>query len=102
MKKIFLIGALMGAGTLAAHSQTIATMAEQLIELKIFEQTTANGYQLMSSGVDSISQITDAEYQLHLNYFGSLDLINPNLGADPSIIDELNNLALEIKKLLYD
>jgi hypothetical protein len=102
MKTIFLIGALWGAGGFAAHSQTIAAMTEQLIELKIFEQTTANGYQLMGAGVDSIGQITDAEYQLHLNYFGSLDLVNPNLNADPSIIDELNNLALEIKKLLYD
>ena len=102
MKKIFLIGAFWGAGALAAHSQAIATMTEQLIELKLYEQTTANGYQLMGSGVDSIGQITDAEYQLHSNYFGSLASINPNLGVDPSIIDELNNLALQIKKLLYD
>jgi hypothetical protein len=102
MKKIFLIGALVGGWTLHARSQTITAMAEQLVELKLLEHDTQDGYQVMATGVDSIGEITDAEYQLHLNYFGSLDSISPNLGVDPSIIVELNNLALQIKKLLYD
>jgi len=102
MKKIFLIGALVGGWTLHARSQTITVMTEQLVELKLLEHDTEDGYQVMTTGVDSIGQITYAEYQLHLNYFGSLDLINPNISVDPSILDELNNLALQIKKLLYD
>ena len=100
MKWILFICVLMGAEQM--NAQTLTVMAEQLAELKLLERTTADGYQVMGSGVDSIGQITDAEYQLHSNYFGSLDGINPNLGVDPSIIDELNNLALQIKKLLYD
>jgi hypothetical protein len=94
--------ALWGAGTFTADSQTIEAMTAQLIELKLFERSTADGYQLMTSGVDSIGQITENEYQFHQNYFGSLDLVNPSLGVDASIIDQLNNLALQIKKLLYD
>jgi hypothetical protein len=102
MKKIFLIGALVGGWTLHARSQTITAMTEQLVQLKLLEQDTQDGYQVMTTGVDSIGQITNTEYQLHLSYFGSLDEINPNLGVDPSIIDELNILALQIKQLLYD
>jgi hypothetical protein len=102
MKRLLLIGALRGAGTLTAHSQTIEAMTAQLIELKLFEHSTAVGYQLMTSGLDSIGQITDNEYQLHQDHFNSLDLINPNLGADPAIIGKLQDLTLQIKKLLYD
>jgi hypothetical protein len=94
--------ALWGAGTFTADSQTIEAMTAQLIELKLFERSTADGYQLMTSGVDSIGQITENEYQFHQNYFGSLDELNPNLGVDPATIKKLNDLVLEIKNLLYE
>ncbi len=102
MKRLLFIGALSGAGAHTAHSQTIAAMTEQLIELKLFERTTLNSYQLMSGGLDSIGQSTEDEYLLHVNYFSSLDELNPNLGVDPATIKKLNDLVLEIKQLLYE
>jgi|ERR1700683_2762395 hypothetical protein len=102
MKRLLFIGALSGAGAHAAHSQTLAAMTEQLIELKLFEHSTINSYQLMSSGLDSIGQITEDEYLLHVNYFSSLDDLNSNLGVDQATIKKLNALVLEIKKLLYE
>jgi hypothetical protein len=102
MKRLLFIGALSGAGAHAAHSQTIAALTEQLIELKLFERSTLNSYQLMSTGLDSIGQITDDEYLLHVNYFSSLDELNPNLGVDPATVKKLNDLVLEIKKLLHE
>ena len=101
MKRLLFIGVLSGAGARTAHSQTIATMTEQLIELKLFERSTVNSYQLMSGGLDSIGQITNDEYLLHVNYFSSLDNLNPNLGVDPATIKKLNALVVEIQKLLY-
>ena len=86
------------AETHTAHSQTIAAMTEQLIELKLFERSTLNSYQLMSGGLDSIGQITEDEYLLHVNYFSSLDELNPNLGVDPAIIKKLNDLVLPDQK----
>jgi hypothetical protein len=102
MKRLLFIGALSGAGAHAAHSQTIEAMTEQLIELKLFERNTLNSYQLMSDGLDSIGQTTDDVYLLHVNYFSSLDELNPNLGVDPSTIKKLNDLVLQIKQLLYE
>jgi hypothetical protein len=101
MKRLLFIGALSGAGAQTAHSQTIAAMTEQLIELKLFERSTLNSYQLMSSGLDSIGKVTNNEYLLHVNYFTSLDELNPNLGVDQATIKKLNDLVLEIKNLLY-
>jgi hypothetical protein len=100
MKRLLFIGALAGAGAKTAHSQTIAAMTEQLIELKLFERSTINSYQQMSDGLDSIGKINQGEYLLHVNYFSSLDQLNPNLGVDPATIKKLNDLVLEIKKLL--
>ena len=102
MKRLLFIGALSGAGARAAHAQTIAAMTEQLVELNLFRRSTMTGYHVLSSGLDSIGMINDQEYLLHVNYFQSLDLVNPSLGVDPAKAKRLNNLLLEIKALLYD
>ena len=57
MKRVLFLVALWGGGAFAARSQTVAAMAEQLVELKLLEQSTASGYQTMTTGVDTISQI---------------------------------------------
>ena len=86
MKLFFLISALLGAGALTAHAQTITVMAEQLAELKLFEKTATVGYELMTTGLDSIGQINDKEYQLHADYFRSLDAVKPVLDNDPLLV----------------
>jgi hypothetical protein len=102
MKRLLFIGALSGAGARQAHSQTIAAMTEQLVELNLFKRSTMNGYHVLSSGLDSIGTINDQEYLLHVNYFQSLDALNPSLGVDAEKVKRLNILMLEIKALLYD
>lgn len=102
MKRLLFIGALSGAGARAAHSQTIAAMTEQLVELNLFRRSTMTGYHVLSSGLDSIGTMNDREYLLHVNYFQSLDLVNPNILANSEKVKRLNILMLEIKALLYD
>jgi hypothetical protein len=102
MKRLLFFGALSGAGARAAHSQTIAAMTEQLVELNLFKRSTVTGYHVLSSGLDSIGTINDREYLLHVNYFQSLDALNPNLDVDPEKVKRLNQLMLDIKALLYD
>ena len=102
MKRLLFIGALSGANARAAHAQTIAAMTEQLVELNAFNRATVSGYHLLSNGLDSIGTVNEREYLLHVNWFQSLDVLNPNLGVDPARIKKLNNLILDIKELLYD
>jgi hypothetical protein len=102
MKRLLFIGALSGAGARTAHSQSIAAMTEQLVELNLFNRSTVSGYHVLSSGLDSIGTINDREYLLHVNYFQSLDALNPGLGVDAEKVKRLNNLMLDIKALLYD
>jgi hypothetical protein len=102
MKRLLFIGALSGANARAAHTQTIAAMTEQLVELNLFKRSAVSGYHLLSSGLDTIGTINEREYLLHVNYFQSLDALNPSLDVDPDKIKRLNNLILDIKALLYD
>ncbi|HET6253284.1 MAG TPA: hypothetical protein VFE32_04395 [Puia sp.] len=102
MKRLLFIGALTGAGVRTVNAQTIAAMAEQINQLKLFEHSTVAGYHMASNGLDSIGRINEAEYLLHVNYFNSLDAANPNIGVDPAMIKKLNSLVLEIKNLLHE
>lgn len=102
MKRLLFIGALSGAGAKEAHAQTIATMTEQLVELKVFNKSMVAGYHLLSNGLDSISTAQGDEYLLHVNYFHSLDVPDPSLGVDPEKVKRLKKLVQEIKELLYD
>ena len=99
MKRIFLISAIAGAGTLAASGQTVTAMAEQLVELKLFEQTTGAGYQLMGTGLDSIGLITDNEYQLHSEHFASLGGIKASFNNDPVLTALREMQAMLIEQL---
>jgi hypothetical protein len=102
MKRLLFIGALSGANARAAHAQTIAAMTEQLVELNAFNRSTVAGYHLLSGGLDSVGTVNEREYLLHVNFFQSLDVLNPNLGVDEGRIKKLNTLILDIKELLYD
>jgi hypothetical protein len=102
MKRLLFIGALSGVNARFAHAQTIAAMTEQLVELNVFKRSAVAGYHLLSSGLDTIGAINEREYLLHVNYFQSLDALNPSLNVDPEKIKRLNKLILDIKALMYD
>jgi len=86
MKRILIFCALLGAGGLACHAQTLEVMAEQLAALRTLQQSTTQGYRIMTTGVQNIGQITDGEYQLHQTYFGSLAVVSPAVTDDPRLI----------------
>jgi hypothetical protein len=85
MKRILIFCALAGAGSLTCHAQTLEVMAEQLAALRTLQQSTTQGYQIIGDGLDSIGQITNAEYQLHQAYFGSLAVVAPAVSNDAKL-----------------
>ena len=95
MKRILIFCALLGAGGLACHAQTLEVMAEQLAALRTLQQSTTQGYQMMSGGLDSIGQITNGEYQLHQAYFGSLGGISPAVSNDAKL-SALKGLQMQL------
>ena len=95
MKRILIFCALLGAGGLACHAQTLEVMAEQLAELQTLQQSTTKGYQIMGDGLDSIGQITNGEYQLHQAYFASLSTVSPAVSNDAQLT-ALRNLQTQL------
>ena len=95
MKRILIFCALWGAGGLACHAQTLEVMAEQLAALQTLQQSTTQGYQIIGSGLDSIGQITDGEYQLHQVYFAALGEVSPAVKNDAQLT-ALRNLQAQL------
>ena len=85
MKYFFLICTLWGTGSLPTHAQTIAALTEQLAALQALAHTVEHGYQLIGSGLQTIGQITNGEFQLHREYFGSLSAVSPAVDNDPKL-----------------
>jgi hypothetical protein len=78
MKRIVIFCALLGVGGLACHAQTLGA-------LLALQQSTTKGYQINGNGLDSIGQITAAEYQLHQAYFNSLGMVSPAVSNDAKL-----------------
>jgi len=85
MKRLLFLIALCGAWPLLSRAQSISAMVEQLAELELFRQSTAKGYTIMTTGVDSIGTISNDELQLHQSYYGSLGVINPSFNSDTQL-----------------
>jgi hypothetical protein len=95
MKRLFLIGALLGVGSLTTYAQTVTVMAEQLAALDALAVTVKEGYHIADDGLEDIGQITDDEYHLHQAYFGSLAAVSPPVDEDPKLT-ALRNLQAEL------
>jgi hypothetical protein len=102
MRRLLLISALCGAWPLLSPAQTITVMTEQLAELEVFRQTTAQGYQIETTGVDSIGQITNDEFQLHQTYYGSLAAINPSFNNDARLTALRNLQSYLVQQIQAD
>ncbi len=95
MKQLLLICTICGAGFLPTHAQTIAVLTEQLAALKALGQTVQKGYGIVSTGLQTIGQITNGEFQLHSAYFGSLSAVRPAVSNDQKLV-ALRNLQAEL------
>ena len=102
MRRLLLISALCGAWPLLSSAQTISVITEQLAELEIFRQTTAQGYQIETTGVDSIGQITNDEFQLHQAWYGSLEAINPSFNSDEELTALRNLQSYLVQRIQAD
>jgi hypothetical protein len=93
MKQILIFFTLMSVGK--CHAQSLAAMAEQLTALRTLQQSTTQGYQIAGGGLDSIGQITNAEYQLHQVYFSSLGAVSPAVMSDAKLA-ALKSLQMQL------
>jgi len=103
MKRLLLLSMLIcGVWPLLSRAQTITVMTEQLAELEIFRLTTAQCYQIETTGVDSIGQITNDEFQLHQAYYGSLGSINPSFIKDEELTALRNLQSYLLQRIQAD
>jgi len=96
MKRLLIFCALTGAGGFACHAQSL----EALLAL---QQSTTEGYPINGDGIDSIGQITLAEYQLHEAYFSRLNAVSPAVTGDAKLAalkDLLTQLVQQIHAAL--
>ena len=99
MKQFLIICVLCDAGALASHAQTLETMAEQLVALQALQNSTTQGYSLMTEGLDSIGRITDDEFQMHQTYFSSQAAIDPALTQEQILSALVDLLGLQIRQI---
>jgi hypothetical protein len=111
MKTPSLLIALLFTTTLPAHSQILGIFEQGAEELKEYGQQIAalellltrqqKGYQIIESGLYSISSITGNEYNLHQNYYNSLPKVNPSISRSPDL-DEFVSIRSLISTDLID
>ena len=82
---IFLVGAMPGrAQTSAEWLDQNATRKqydeEQIAELGTFIKVMEKGYSIVESGLSTIKGIKAGEFNLHSNFYASLESINPAIG----------------------
>jgi hypothetical protein len=85
MKQLILSCTLWCTGSLLSHAQTIQVLTEQLAALKALQQTTQQGYRLVTGGLQTIGSIRDSEFGLHHSYIASLSTVNQQLAANPKL-----------------
>jgi hypothetical protein len=85
MIRVCCIIALCSGLTLRGHAQAITTGIEQLAALQTLENTVQQGYRIATGGLQTIGEIRAGEYQLHLDYFSSLDSVKPVVAGDPHV-----------------
>lgn len=65
----------------------LAYMEEQIAALQVYASTLQSGYHVVSSGLQTIDGIKQADFALHAGYFSSLDDIAPAVNRDVQVAD---------------
>lgn len=99
MTRFLLAGALLVCRPLAGHSQGVTTWVEDLAALRTLEHTVAQGYNTIKNGLGNIGDIRYDEYQLHIAYYGSLEMVNPALQSDPKTVALKDLLSQLVQRL---
>ena len=99
MKRILCLAAVWAAAVSTGHAQGLQTSIDELAAFRTLEQTVQSGYHLATTGLTSIGDSKDAEYQLHSAYFGSLSTVSPAVANDPKLGALINRLETLIQEL---
>jgi hypothetical protein len=81
MKKIVLLLLLMGLsnGNILAQEKQREELLKQIAAFKVYIEYAQKGYSIAKKGLNTISDFKRGELDLHVDYFNSLNLINPQI-----------------------
>ena len=109
MKTLFILIAVLTSFSLPARTQILGIFEQGAEELSEYGQQIAalellltrqqKGYQLIESGLTTIANITDTEFNLHQNYYSSLGTVNPAITQSPEL-DQFRELQSQLSSNL--
>jgi len=88
MKTIVIIISFVLIGS-PVFSQT-EVMIEQIIKLKTYLSWLKKGYDIANKGLTLIGDIKHGDFNLHKDYFNSLEQVNPQIKGDVKIADMIS------------
>ena len=99
--KALLVGLLICCGSSPIHAQVFSkilnAMMDQIADLEACLDDLEKGYQEVESGLHTIGDIKNGEFNLHKLFFGSLKAVNPRI-AEMSEVAEVASLEAAIVK----
>ena len=81
-------------------------LLKQIAALEAYINLGKKGYKIYRSGLNTISEFTNGELNLHEDYFNSLKRINPAISQHPRVLDiittdkEISNILRELKEII--
>jgi hypothetical protein len=85
MKRIAMIGGLILMGSQAFCQNKIVVMLEQIAKYEVYLSYLKKGYDIVNKGLTLIGDIKHGDFNLHKDYFNSLDNVNPAIKSDVKI-----------------
>ena len=76
----------------------IKYLTQQIAALQIYIGYAKKGYEIAGSGITSIKDIKNGEFNLHTSFIKSLKTVNPNLTKDNSKIADIISFQSSINK----
>ena len=72
-------------GIFEQGAEELSEYGQQIAALELLLTSQHNGYQIVVSGLNSISTITGTEFGLHQSYYSSLSVVNPAITQSPGM-----------------
>jgi len=99
MKRILLATAIVLAVTAPATAQSVTTAIEQLAALRSLDQTLQQGYQTITTGLNTIGSIRLEEFGLHKTYITGLAIVQAPVSTDQRLLALRTRLARLTRQL---
>jgi hypothetical protein len=80
---IILIVVLLGNGAFSQNRATV--ILEQIAKFEVYLSYLKKGYDIVNKGLTLIGDIKHGDFNLHKDYFNSLDQVNPQIKSDVKI-----------------